>query len=173
MINKKYFGFFLIIISLFFLVTTIIFAIQLDNVVDELMKLSGGICVVDGVCIHEQNNFPIYLGIASGALNLILGVYFIFENKAKSEITSFIEKDQKLKQKEEKFSFLLKGLNEDEKKIIQAVKDQDGISQSTLRIRTDMSKAKLSIVLSALEKKSLIKKVEDGKFNKIYLKTNL
>ena len=42
--------------------------------------------------------------------------------------------------------------------------------QSTLRIRTDMSKTKLSLVLKDMEEKNLIKKVEDGKKNKVFLR---
>jgi len=75
--------------------------------------------------------------------------------------------------KEEKFKILLTGLDEDEKKVITAVKEQDGISQSTLKYRTNLSKTKLSMVLSQLEKKGLIAKVKKGKTNDIFLKKAL
>mgnify|MGYP001615807833 FL=1 len=75
--------------------------------------------------------------------------------------------------KGERFKILLEGLDEDEKKIMQAVKEQDGISQSTLRYRIDLSKSKLSMVLSQLEKKGLISKVKKGKINNVFLKKAL
>ena len=68
---------------------------------------------------------------------------------------------------------MLTGLDEDEKKVLTAVKEQDGISQSTLKYRTDLSKTKLSVILSQLEKKGLIAKVKKGKTNDIFLKKAL
>ena len=67
----------------------------------------------------------------------------------------------------------MEGLDEDEKKVMQAVKEQDGISQSTLRYRTDLSKTKLSMVLKELEEKNLIAKVKKGKINNIFMKKAL
>ena len=64
----------------------------------------------------------------------------------------------------------MSALNDNEKKVMSIVREQDGIQQSTLRIRTDFSKAKLSAILTDLEKRSLIKKVEKGKKNLIFLK---
>ena len=65
------------------------------------------------------------------------------------------------------------GLNEEEKKVIIAVKDQDGITQQTLRLRTGLHKSKLSIVISDLQAKKLIEKVPKGKTNQIFLKIAL
>ena len=50
---------------------------------------------------------------------------------------------------------VLAGYTDEEKKVVKAVKEQDGITQSTLRLRTDLHKSKLSIVLDGLEKKGL------------------
>ena len=53
---------------------------------------------------------------------------------------------------------------------MKAIKEQDGITQNTLRLRVDMSKAKLSYVLQELEKRNLIKRIQKGKTLAIYLK---
>lgn len=71
---------------------------------------------------------------------------------------------------EEKFEILLKGLDEAEQKVMRAVREQDGIKQNTLYIRTDLSKTKLSFVLTDLEKRGLVRKMPEGKTNRIYLK---
>ena len=174
MINKKTLGILIIIASLIFLASTIIFVIQIDQLHLELTKLNGGTCFIKGNCIYNQkNNFPTYLGAIAILLNIILGISFVFSSKKELEIKEYIEEDKAERENGKKFEFLLKGLDEYERKVIKTVKEQDGISQSTLRIRTDMSKAKLSMVLSNLEKKNLIKKVQQGKFNKIFLKTAL
>jgi len=104
---------------------------------------------------------------------LALGVYLIFFEKSQKEIVRTLENQKKIQTEEEKFSILLKGLDAEEKKVIKAVKDQDGITQQTLRLRTDLHKSKLSIVLDGLEKKGLIKKAPKGKTNQIFLKIGL
>ena len=53
-----------------------------------------------------------------------------------------------------------------------AVKEQDGITQTTLRFRTDLSKAKISQILTDFEKKNLIKREEKGKTYAVYLTQN-
>jgi uncharacterized membrane protein len=58
------------------------------------------------------------------------------------------------------------------KKVIKAIKDKDGITQSTLRYRTDLSKAKISQILTDFEKKHLVKREEKGKTYSVYLAEN-
>ena len=71
----------------------------------------------------------------------------VFFEKSQKELVSALKEQKQIKVKEEKFDILLKGLSADEKKVIKAVKEQDGITQQTLRLRTDLHKSKLSIVL--------------------------
>ena len=63
---------------------------------------------------------------------------------------------------------VMKVLTDDEKKIMEAVQKEQGITQSTLRFKTDFSKAKLSELLTSLERRNLIKKQLDGKTNKVF-----
>jgi len=138
---------------------------------------SGGSCIQNGKCLHEQSNLPVYIGIAIIFVTFALALYLIFFEKTKEntekiqkEIVDTLKETKQKQDKDEKFEFLLKALNEEENKIMKTIKEQDGIEQSTLRIRTDLSKTKLSVLLSDLEKKNLISKVPQGKKNKIYLK---
>ena len=80
------------------------------------------------------------------------------------------QKEVQKESSEEKFNILLSALDEPEQKVLKAVKEQDGISQSTLKFRTDLTKTKLSMILTSFEKKNLITKVKKGKINLIYLK---
>lgn len=128
------------------------------------------------LCPHEQRarvQLPIFI---AGALLLgviSLGIYLIFFEKSQKEIISVLKKEKQLQNKEERFEILLKGLDVDEKKVIKAVKEQDGITQQTLRLRTDLHKSKLSIVLDGLEKKGLVKRVVKGKTKQVFLKIAL
>lgn len=127
-----------------------------------------------GTCPAENHtHWQTYLAIILLSGIIALGVYLIFFEKSQKEIISTLNKQKQIQNQEEKFEILLKGLNEEEKKIIKAVKEQDGITQQTLRLRTDMHKSKLSIVLDNLEKKELISRKEKGKTKEVFLKFKL
>ena len=175
--NKKL-GYLIIAVGIVFIALLIVFKMQIDELTNSLMVLSGGACFLEsGKCVHEQNFLPFIIGAAAILFTLGIGVYLILFSRteksfetAQKNILSRIGSAKSKELKEEKFKILLTGLDEDEKKVITAVKEQDGISQSTLKYRTDLSKTKLSMVLSQLEKKGLIVKVKKGKTNDIFLK---
>jgi uncharacterized membrane protein len=99
-----------------------------------------------------------------------LGFYILFFNKSEERILKRLEDEKSLKINDEKFSYILMGLDSYGKKVLKAVKEQDGITQNTLKLRVDMSKAKLSYVLQELEKRDLIKRNKKGKTLQIFLR---
>ena len=101
---------------------------------------------------------------------LALGFYLLFFHKTDKIIIERLEKNMRENIINEKFEFAFKMLNPFEARILKKVKEQDGITQNTLRLRTDMSKAKLSYVLQELEKRNLIKRIRKGKTFEIFLK---
>ena len=50
------------------------------------------------------------------------------------------------------------------------IKEQDGITQNTLKLRANMSKAKLSYILQELERRGLVTRVRKGKTLEVHLK---
>ena len=134
-----------------------------------------------GFCPMEQRTpWQTYLGIVLLSAIAALGIYLIFFEKGskaiqqtQQEIVRSIKQKEKEQTSEEKFQILLKGLGEDERKVVNAVREQDGITQQTLRLRTGLHKSKLSILLDGLEKKGLITRVEEGKTKKVHLKIGL
>ena len=178
--NSRKAGFLVILIGLAFIAVLFAYKIQVDRLTDSLMEQSGGNCVADGECIHEQSNIPFTAGIAAIVFTFGFGIYLLLFSKtarsfeaAQKNILKKISSTKNKELKEERFSILLEGLDEGEKKALTKVKEQDGISQTTLMYRTDMSKSKLSMVLSQLERKNLITKVKKGKINNIFLKKAL
>lgn len=160
---------------------------------DKIAELGGGESCdhpTGEACPHQELSKLLpytYFGFSVLILLAGLGVYLIIYGQEMKKnyininpdlIARRIEKSlQKNSQKEvqkessdEKFSILLTALDKDEQNVLKAVKDQDGISQSTLKFRTDLSKTKLSLILTSFEKKNLITKVKTGKINHIYLK---
>ncbi len=169
--NKKL-GIFLLIIGII-LGTLMLF---INSLVNDSLDSACGCSEMqeNGFCPHEaQTLWPVYLGLILISALIALGIYMIFFEKTQKEIISVLENQKKIQTEEEKYELLLKGLNEYEQNVLNAVKEQDGITQETLRLRTSLHKSKLSIVLSGLEKKELIKKVQEGKTNKIFIKFKL
>jgi uncharacterized membrane protein len=170
--NKKL-GLILLLLGILLSIGTIVIKQKQDQYANEYSKLTGTCFTQQGECLHSANT-PLYIGgWVISVLLVTISVYLLFFEKSQKAIISALENQKKIKINEEKFDILLKGLSEDEKKIIKSVKEQDGITQQTLRLRTDLHKSKLSIVLDGLEKKGLIKRIQKGKTKQVFLKINL
>ena len=100
---------------------------------------------------------------------LSLGFYILFFNND-SRVLERIEKESHDKAIADKFSIALSMLDPMEQKVLTSIKEQDGITQSTLRIRTDLSKAKLSMILTDMEKRDIIRRIPKGKSLAVFLK---
>ncbi|MBW2966535.1 MarR family transcriptional regulator [Candidatus Woesearchaeota archaeon] len=171
--NKKL-GIIILIIGIILASVVYIIKIREDYVINKIIEQEGSCFLDDGFCLHADRNTTFYIiGWIVSATIIALGIYLLFFEKSQKVIISTLEKQKKIQTQEEKFDILLKGLTEDEKKVIKAVKEQDGITQQTLRLRTDLHKSKLSIILDGLEKKGLITRKEKGKTKQVFLKINL
>ncbi len=162
--NKKL-GILIVVISLIFFIFLIYFNIKL------LDKSSKSECNPTEECKTIESMFTVtHAGFGFFGFMLALGFYLLFFNKTEERILKRLEDDKNKKINDEKFEIILKALDDYEKKVLRAVKEQDGITQNTLRLRTNMSKAKLSYVLQELEKRNLIKRVQKGKTLAVFLK---
>ena len=71
--------------------------------------------------------------------------------------------------KEQEYKVIRKALSDDEKKILDEIKKAREITQDSLRFRLDWSKAKISTILTNLDKRGLIQRERVGKTYKVYL----
>lgn len=112
--------------------------------------------------------------VAVGLISFIgaLGVYLLFFSTSEEAILKRLEEEKKMGIEENKFELVLKAMDDNEKKVLKAIKEQDGITQSTLKFRTDLSKAKVSQILTDFEKKHLVKREAKGKTYAVYLAEN-
>ncbi len=169
--QNKYVGYLVIAV-------TIIFGFIVYSYKITVEKVMGATCTEGLQCSMGQGiTFLTNISIGLMALLALIGLYLILFSKDEVVVHRQIIrreiKSGEVKNNEKKFDIIMSALNEDEKKVILAVKDQDGITQSTLKFRTDFSKAKLSIVLSDMEKRGLITRAPEGNTYKVYLKRNL
>tara|TARA_Y100000310_G_scaffold89923_1_gene87063 strand:- start:24037 stop:24540 length:504 start_codon:yes stop_codon:yes gene_type:complete len=161
--NSKKIGVILLILSIILLIIFISTFRQIESQGTELG------CFDNQDCLQIQSSFSM-INIGFGLFGFILALAFYLLVFAKNEDLFLKKLDQKqaVLDKEEKLKYLFMGLDQFEKEVVAKVREQPGITQSTLRIRVDMSKAKLSQVLSNLEKKNLIKRKQQKKTLAVY-----
>ena len=126
---------------------------------------------------NECQRVESLLGLSHIAVGLIsfigaLGIYLLFFSTSEEAILKRLEEEKNIKLGQDRFELILKALDDNEKIVLKAIKDQEGVTQSTLRYRTDLSKAKISQILTDFEKKHLIKREEKGKTYAVYLTEN-
>ena len=185
--ENKNLGIILITLAVLLLVIGFFFRnllVQSYNVeLTDMMNNGGGCGVTPDSCPHQRINqllAPTIIWAVLVVLVIAIGFYLIFFEKSQKmlkesqeKIVKTLEETKKQQDVESKFELILTALNEDEKNVIKSVREQDGITQATLRIRTGFSKAKLSALLNDLENRGLIKKIAKGKTNQVFLKRKI
>lgn len=156
--NNKKLGTTFLVLSIIIAALMVQFMTGLRN---EAQQLG---CYQNAGCMKIESNLTISHA-AFGIIGFIfaLGFYLIFFSKGEEALLKRIEQKEQELSLEQKFGIMLKGLDDYEKKVMNVVKEQPGITQNTLRLKTSMSKAKLSYVLSDLEKKGLVRRITEGK----------
>ncbi|MBI4918378.1 MarR family transcriptional regulator [archaeon] len=176
--KTKYLSITLFILSV--LIATSFYGLKLkeDEHLKELMTLSQGKCVINGVCLHQERAWGWYVaGWTISAILFLVSLYLYFSEKAQEQLMQYqksvaesLKEAQKKTTQEDKLKAFLGGFSEDERKVLTSIKEQDGILQSTLRYRTGISKSTLSLMLKNFEEKGLISRKEEGKTNKVFWK---
>ena len=166
--NNKKVGVFILVITVILLT---IFVLVIQSLNQEIKTLG---CFQNAGCHTIETSLGV-IHFAFGAFGFLfaLAFYLVALSKGEEAIVQRLENDTARKLGEEKYSILSKGLNEFEKKVLTVVRQEEGITQNMLRLRVDMSKAKLSQVLQELAKKGLIKREAKDKTFQIFLKERL
>mgnify|MGYP001606585938 CR=1 FL=1 len=163
-VNSKRVGVIILVISIALLVIFLISSRSLE----EQGKQLG--CFSDKDCQPIQRSITVInLGFGFFGFILALGFYLIFFSRGEEALLNKINKEEQKINAEQKVSLMMMGLDNFEKEVIQEIRKQDGVTQNTLKLRVNMSKAKLSQVLASLEKKGFIKRQPEKKTLAIYL----
>jgi uncharacterized membrane protein len=175
--NQKQIGIILIVIGI--LMSIFVFYVKVENEqhIALLVSETGTCFLKDGTCMHNQGQILYILGWVLSASIIILGIYLIFFDKTQKvlaehqvKVSRALEEAKKQDKEKDEFKAFLSGFNEDEQKILLAIREQEGIQQSTLRFKIGMSKTSLSLLLKSLEDRGIISRKESGKTNQVFLK---
>ncbi len=174
MITNKQIGIILVIIGLVLTILTSLAKEKEDFYIDTLIEENDGVCVLENdYCLHQDRKLGGYIvGWVMGGSTIILGLYLLLFDKSHQQFTQQQEKftkELKEAKKKDEFAAYVAGFSEDEQSVLKAIKEQDGIKQSTLRFRTGISKATLSLMLKQLEEKKVISRKVSGKTKEVYL----
>lgn len=103
--------------------------------------------------VRGRLTFSFVAGMASGIL------FYVYSKRSGTAAPG----------QQDKVVILKRALNDDEMLIIDMVKDTPGLTQDSLRFRTEFSKSKVSAMILNLEKKGIIQREKSGKTYKIFL----
>ena len=162
--NKKV-GILLFAISISLLIVFILLINSLQNEAEAIG------CFEQQGCQQIETSLSI-VHFAFGVFGFLfaLSFYLFLFSKGEEAIVRRLERDTSKKLNQEKFNILLMGMDKFEKEVMQLLREEDSITQNTLRLKVQMSKAKLSQTLTNLEKKNLIVREKLGKTMKVQLK---
>ena len=174
--NQRYIGVVLIIIAVF--AGSIIYVLHAreESYIHHIMAQTGTCILEDGTCLHDRS-MPVYVfGYSFMGALFLFGIYLAFIDRTQRFITEHqikvsraLESAKKQDRKKDEFRAFLSSFNEEEQKVILAVREQDGIKQSTLRFRTGFSKTGLSLLLKSLEERNVVSRKPVGKTKSVYL----
>jgi len=155
-----------------FIIIAIIFGIFIIKANTLLLKQSGDLnCLSNPSCNNIATDISYtHVGFGFFGFMLGLGVFVLFFNKTDSVILRKLNEEKELLKDEERFNLILRALDPAEKKVMMNIKEQDGITQNTLMIRSSLSKTKLSYVLQELEKRELVNRIPYKRTKKVFLK---
>ena len=176
--NQKQIGAILIAVGVLLSVFVFVMKAREDAAINLVIEQRNSCYLDDGTCLHEDRNLvPFIVGWAVSAAIVLFGLYLVFVGKTQQVlaehqlmVSSALAEARKVDSEKGKFDAFLAGFKKDEQDVIKAVKEQDGILQSTLRFRTGISKSSLSLILKSLESKSVISRKVSGKTNQVFLR---
>lgn len=118
---------------------------------------------------------PLIFGL-SGLVLVILSAYIILSrvhHESKEQLVVSISQPQVQTalddKKSEKLETAMKLLSDDEATVLRIIAENEGITQDSLRARTEFSNSKMSMIIKKLEEKDLIVREKFGKTFKVYL----
>ena len=155
------------------ILAVLIGAVLLNLFSNANVKNEEASCIKNKECQTISNALNLSnLGIGFLFGLFFLGLYLIVFDRSDVAIKQLDYQKDKL-EREDKLRIINMMLTPNEKSVFNAILEQDGITQQTLRIRTNLSKSTVSEILSDFEKKNMVKRVSKGKTYSVHLTNSI
>lgn len=155
-------------IGMLLLVVSIMMGLSVFFIANSAQASHEAACEAECGSVHEDHTCPMerpvyesigyYFSISFAIIIGISGFYMMF-----SGVESLVLGGNN------KLDSLMLYLKDDEKNVIEEIRKQNGIKQSTLKYRVDFSKSKLSHLVNDLVNRGLIRREEAGKTYKLFV----
>lgn len=149
-----------LIVGIFVLIVAIIFLFNssLNNIIDQACDHGEG-CIM-----HDTIEMQTNLSLVIAGLVLVIGLFLIFSK----ENEKVIIKEVKVKEKPKKIN--LKGLDDEEKKVVKILRREKGaFFQKSIMEELDVGKVKMTRLIDKLESKGIVERKRRGMNNIIVL----
>ena len=175
--KQKHIGIGLIIAGILLAGLVFTMKYQEDTYIGSIVDETGSCYLTDGTCLHEDRSIiPYILGWSLAAALALFGMYLAFIDRTEealkqhqTDISHALAQAKRQERERDEFRAFLAGFDPEEQKVLSAIKEQDGITQSTLRYRADMSKTALSLLLQKLEEQGYVRRQKKGKTKEVFL----
>ncbi|MFW5852654.1 MAG: helix-turn-helix transcriptional regulator [Nanoarchaeota archaeon] len=175
--NQKHIGAVLIITGIILGLFIYSARIREEKLVDAHMQQTGSCFLEDGTCLHAELNSVFYvLGWAFSGVLVLFGIYLSFVDKTQefmvdhhNKISEALKIVSNRESEKDAFNAFLSVFGDNEKNVLKVIHSSpDGITQSTLRYRADVSKTALSMMLKGFEERGIISRKVEGKTNRVF-----
>ena len=175
--NQKQIGTVILVVGILLAVFVFFVKAREDMALKLIVDQRGSCYLEDGTCLHDQSSLFFVFGVVLTVAMIVLGIYLLFFDKTQQilakhqiEVSSALKEAKIQEKSKDEFTAFLAGFSDDEQKVLKAIHDQEGILQSTLRYRTGISKASLSLMLKSFEDRDIISRKISGKSNQVFLR---
>jgi DNA-binding MarR family transcriptional regulator len=176
--RQRQVGLLLLVIGVVLMFVIMLLKLQESFFISTVVTETGTCYLEDGTCLHEKASDSIWIYIIGGAIASALtffGMYLAFFDKSEEnverhhkEISHSLQRAKEEERKKDEFKAFMAGFTLPEQKILKAIYEQDGIKQSTLRFKADISKTELSLLLKSLEERGFVRRKDSGKTKEVY-----
>ncbi len=98
-----------------------------------------------------------------------LGLYLVFFTRSEQALLEKLDREKNNLVREDKLKIVAMMLDPNEQKVFHALEEREGITQHLLQLKTNLSKATISQILSQFERRRLVKREPEGKTYRVYL----